>query len=100
MIEKEVFPRHHIGESLQPDVVKVFDAIGIPRTELARFPKKYGAVYTWGKYRERWSVLYDKDLDTAWESGKKIDIDTSKEYGFNVDRKYFDSLLAQRFLEL
>ena len=98
IIEKDIFPRHHIGESLQPDVVKVFDTLGLDRDLLSRFPKKYGAIYKWGKYQERWSVLYDKILDTAWEKGETIDISHTIEYGYNVDRKFFDKILLDSFL--
>jgi len=46
IIEKEVFPRHHIGESLIATTTKIFHEIGVlSKIEAAGFVKKRGAVW-------------------------------------------------------
>jgi FADH2-dependent halogenase len=49
MLEKEVFPRFHIGESLLPYNRALFDELGVmPALEAAGFPRKFGAQFHLG----------------------------------------------------
>src|SRR5437016_10185970 len=81
LIEKEVFPRYHIGESLLPSVLKILDLIGArEKVESYGFQQKPGAYFEWGP--ERWS------LDFGELSG-------SHTYSFQVTRPEFDHLLLQ-----
>ena len=46
LLEKEVFPRHHIGESLLPGTVIVMRRLGVfEKVERAGFVPKHGATY-------------------------------------------------------
>src|SRR6185369_2291061 len=46
VLEKEHFPRFHIGESLLPYNQRIFREMGVlPELEAADFPKKYGAQF-------------------------------------------------------
>src|SRR6185295_7781007 len=46
VLEKEKFPRFHIGESLLPYNQALFSEMGVmPAIEAARFPKKFGAQF-------------------------------------------------------
>src|SRR5688500_12012623 len=65
VIEKVAFPRHHVGESLQPASIELLEGrFGLgARIAAAGFPRKYGAVYVWGETREPWSVLFDARLE-------------------------------------
>ncbi len=46
LLEKEVFPRFHIGESLLPYNMRIFSELGVvPALEAAGFPKKFGAQF-------------------------------------------------------
>jgi flavin-dependent dehydrogenase len=46
VLEKEVFPRFHIGESLLPYNRALFDEMGVlPALQAAGFPKKFGAQF-------------------------------------------------------
>lgn len=48
-LEKEVFPRFHIGESLLPCNMPIFEAMGVlPALREAGFPIKYGAQFELG----------------------------------------------------
>jgi FADH2-dependent halogenase len=49
VLEKEVFPRFHIGESLLPCNMPIFDEMGVtPALVAAGFPIKYGAQFELG----------------------------------------------------
>jgi halogenation protein CepH len=96
VIERETFPRHHVGESLQPACIQVLDRhLGLgPAIEQAGFARKYGAIYIWGRKREPWSVIFDdkveRDLPNLDEPGL---LAGDYEYAWQVDRAKFDSLI-------
>src|SRR5580700_329811 len=47
VFERELFPRPHVGESLVPASTRVFkDLDFLPQMEEAKFPHKFGAVWT------------------------------------------------------
>ena len=49
VLEKEIFPRFHIGESLLPCNMTIFREMGVlPAMEAAGFPKKFGARFELG----------------------------------------------------
>ena len=53
VLERERFPREHIGESLLPIAFLTLDQMGITDKVLqAGFVRKYGATYIWGRSRE------------------------------------------------
>ncbi|MGH7950398.1 MAG: NAD(P)/FAD-dependent oxidoreductase [Limisphaerales bacterium] len=49
VLEKEIFPRFHIGESLLPYNMKIFREMGVlPALQEAGFPRKFGAQFSLG----------------------------------------------------
>ncbi|HEY1661524.1 MAG TPA: NAD(P)/FAD-dependent oxidoreductase [Verrucomicrobiae bacterium] len=49
VLEKEIFPRFHIGESLLPCNMTIFRDMGVmPKLQEANFPPKYGAQFELG----------------------------------------------------
>jgi len=61
VFEREIFPRPHVGESLVPSSTRVFNELGfLEQMEEARFPHKFGAVWTAANDDRR---MYDHD----WE---------------------------------
>jgi len=96
VVEREAFPRPHVGESLQP---ATFDLL---RRHLGLdfsadgFARKYGAVYVWGEHREPWSVLFDerldRDLPDLDEAGL---LAADYEHAWQVDRATFDHRLLR-----
>src|SRR5260370_40587029 len=47
VLEREIFPRPHVGESLVPSSTRVFkDLDFLPKMEEAKFPHKYGASWS------------------------------------------------------
>src|SRR5690349_10095422 len=84
MLEKERFPRYHIGESLIPGCLRILNALGI-RDELDRagFVVKRGGTFIWGVEGEReWTFSFA-------EQGGKPD------YAYQVERSRFDEILLK-----
>ncbi len=79
LLEREVFPRYHIGESLLVSANHVFEVLGIrEKLEAHGFQKKTGAFFEWGS--ERW--LFD------WSK-----LPGQHRSSFQVKRAEFDHLL-------
>ena len=59
LLERERFPRDHVGESLLPASMPVLEELGVlPQMERAGFPKKWGATMLWGRDPEPWSWYF------------------------------------------
>lgn len=95
VVEKENFPREHIGESLLPMTSRILDEIGAwEKVEAAGFPIKIGATYRWGSSDDLWDFNL---LETA-----EIKVDDPRPGAFEgwrmrstfqVDRAQFDKIL-------
>lgn len=84
LVEKEKFPRYHIGESTVPGILPVFEELGITE-EIARsgFVVKRGITLAWGRDREPWSVSFADDGPLR----------SPYDHAFQVVRSEFDSIL-------
>jgi len=82
VLEKERFPRYHIGESLIPGCLRILNALGLrDEVERAGFPVKRGGTFIWGVEGEReWRFSFA-------EQGGEPD------YAYQVDRSRFDQIL-------
>jgi len=96
LVEKAHFPRHHVGESLQPasfDLLNFHLGLG-PLMASQGFPLKFGAIYEWGEASKRWSVLFDERLQ---EGADHLDREAllSGDYlhAYQVERSVFDQIL-------
>src|ERR1700722_10462630 len=57
ILEREVFPRDHVGESLLPYLMHVLAEMRVwDKIEGADFPVKIGGNYRWGSTDELWSL--------------------------------------------
>ena len=84
LLEKEHFPRFHIGESLLPYNNAIFEEIGVmPALQAAGFPRKLGAQFFLGNG--------SKSLYFVFSSGKF----TRHTESFQVERSRFDHLLLK-----
>src|SRR5258706_1426213 len=82
VLEKEHFPRFHIGESLLPYNRKLFEEMGVlTALEAAGFPSKLGAQFHLGNA--------SKSLNLVFSNG----CFTSETRAFQVERSTFDDLL-------
>ncbi|HJW69787.1 MAG TPA: NAD(P)/FAD-dependent oxidoreductase [Candidatus Binatia bacterium] len=83
VLERERFPRYHIGESLLSATLPILDAVGAtPRIEAHGFLRKPGGTFQWGRQRDPWSFLFSEDPG-------------GRPYAFQVIRAEFDQLLLQ-----
>lgn len=104
VLERELFPRPHVGESLVPSSTRVFNELGFwDKMEEAQFPHKYGAVWTAPnakrQFDHNWEGLTaDNYADIEFSERAQPGVD--RNYTFHVDRGKFDLLLLQHAHEL
>jgi flavin-dependent dehydrogenase len=59
LLERERFPRDHIGESLLPASMPVLEELGaLPAVQQAGFLPKWGATMVWGREKTPWSWYF------------------------------------------
>lgn len=83
LLEREHFPREHIGESLLPASMPVLEELGVlPAIQQAGFLQKWGATMVWGLDKDPWSWYFRE---------------TNKQYphSYQVWRAQFDHILLQ-----
>ncbi len=83
LLERERFPRDHVGESLLPASVPVLEELGVlPAVQRAGFLPKWGATMVWGKDRTPWSWYFQE---------------TNPQYphSYQVWRPQFDQILLE-----
>jgi len=99
VFERELFPRPHVGESLVPSSTRVFrDLDFLPQMETAKFPKKYGAVWTTDDKKTPYvhdleGLAPDCNVDIRFDERQQTGVD--KNHTYHVDRGKFDLLLLQ-----
>src|SRR5271157_2120427 len=99
LFERELFPRPHVGESLVPSSTRVFkDLDFIPKMEEAKFPHKFGAVWTTDDHRAAYvhdleGLAPDCNVDIRFDERHQPGVD--KNYTYHVDRGKFDLMLLQ-----
>ncbi|MCA9281958.1 MAG: tryptophan 7-halogenase [Phycisphaeraceae bacterium] len=101
ILEKEKFPRDHIGESQLPGINTVLVEMGVwDKVEAAGFPIKIGASYTWGKNNDQWD--FDFFPVEQWrDEPRPAKFEGQREYtAFQVDRGIFDKILLDHAREM
>lgn len=99
ILERELFPRPHVGESLVPSSTRVFrDLDFLSQMEEAKFPHKYGAVWTSNESGPAYDHSFhgmqsDGHADIRFEEREQPGVDLDHTY--HVDRGQFDLLLLQ-----
>ena len=106
VLERELFPRPHVGESLVPSAMRVFrDLDFLDQMEEAKFPHKFGAAWTAedrGAYDMDFKGGFDgkgdnlaptSHVDISFSERKQDGVD--REYTYHVDRGKFDLMLLQ-----
>jgi len=84
LLEKEIFPRFHIGESLLPYNRRIFKDLGLDDVLKAEmFPKKYGAQF--------YIANGSKSVKFVFANG----IFTKEKEAFQVERAKFDHILLK-----
>jgi flavin-dependent dehydrogenase len=81
LLEKAVFPRYHIGESLLPSALEIFDLLGVrEKVEAYGFQRKPGGHMEWGQ--DKWMLNFGE-------------LSGDQTYSFQVRRAEFDNLLLE-----
>ncbi len=101
VLEKEKFPRDHIGESQLPSISPILHEMGVwDRIEAAGFPIKIGASYTWGRDKDQWDFDFfpveqfkDEPRPARFEGQRTFT-------AFQVDRAIYDEILLDYAQEL
>lgn len=101
VLEKERFPRDHIGESQLPSIGGVLHEMGVwDKVEAANFPIKIGASYTWGRNLDRWEFDFypveefvDEPRPAKFEGQRQLT-------AFQVDRAIYDEILLDHAAEM
>jgi flavin-dependent dehydrogenase len=79
LLERDVFPRYHIGESLLPSCLEIAELTGArEKIEAHGFVRKHGGFFAWGE--ETWALNFEP---------------LPHPYGFQVLRSEFDQLLLE-----
>lgn len=87
VLEKEKFPRYHIGESLITGSMPTIEALGLrERLDKMGYVRKYGGTLMWGRNQGAWDFRFTEASEY--------------EYTFQVRRADFDSVLLARAREL
>lgn len=96
ILEKEKFPREHVGESQLPQIGRVLEEMGCwDKVEAADFPIKIGGTFRWGKRHELW------DFDFLPAQAFRNEPRPAKYSGqrhltaFQVDRSIYDTILLR-----
>jgi 1H-pyrrole-2-carbonyl-[peptidyl-carrier protein] brominase len=91
IVERDVFPRFHVGESLTGATALALEKLGLgPAIEAQNYPVKHGAIfYGPGGKTEFWVGLVRRD-----ENNKQVPNST-----WNVNRSTFDKILFDAALE-
>ncbi|RYG45968.1 NAD(P)/FAD-dependent oxidoreductase [bacterium] len=101
VLERETFPRDHIGESLLPPTGPILHEMGVwDRVEAADFPIKIGATYKWGKNPELWDFEFIQG-DTFRDEPRPGKFEGQRtRTSFQVERARFDEILLDRAAEV
>jgi 1H-pyrrole-2-carbonyl-[peptidyl-carrier protein] chlorinase len=104
VLERELFPRPHVGESLVPSSTRVFrDLDLLPKMEAHKFPHKYGAAWTAENashfHQTDWDGLQGEDY-ADFQFSEREQEGVAMDYTYHVDRGAFDLMLLQHAHEL
>jgi clorobiocin biosynthesis protein Clo-hal len=90
VLEKENFPRYHVGESLIPQVLDILEeSEALPKIENHGFLRKEGGVFRWGESTKPWSFYFD-------EAAHRY----KHQYAYQVLRSEFDDILLSHAKDL
>ncbi|MCH2161013.1 MAG: tryptophan 7-halogenase [Phycisphaerales bacterium] len=96
VLEKEKFPRDHVGESQLPAIAGIINEMGCwDQIENAGFPLKVGATYRWGKSEELWDFDFaaPREVEKLARPGQYEGL--RRFTAFQVDRARYDDILLR-----
>lgn len=94
ILERETFPREHVGESQLPRISQILDEMGVwEKVEAANFPIKIGATYRWGASPELWDFEFIPEEKFVNEERPAQLLGQRRLTAFQVDRAEYDKIL-------
>lgn len=100
ILERDRFPRDHIGESQLPAIAEVLNEMGVwEKVEAAGFPIKIGSTYRWGNTDDLWNLNFlteelRDDPRPGQFKGQRAQL------AFQVDRSIYDKILLDHAQEV
>lgn len=92
ILEREVFPRFHVGETLVAEVNLVLAEQGAyEAVSAAGFVEKYGATFRWGTDGRPWNLLFATMDELRPPKAETGEVQTA--YTWHVDRAVYDRIL-------
>ena len=101
ILEKEQFPRDHVGESQLPVIGSILNEMDVwEKVEAANFPLKIGVTLRWGKESKLWDFDFASPemTEDLPRPGKYEGV--RKQIAFQVDRAMYDEILLDHAEEL
>lgn len=94
ILERERFPRDHVGESQLPAISQILDEMGVwDKVEAADFPIKIGGSYRWGSTDELWHLDFLRGDRFEDEPRPAKYLGQRQKTAFQVDRSIYDKVL-------
>ncbi len=101
ILERETFPRDHVGESQLPVISIILQEMGAwDKVEAAGFPIKVGATYRWGATSDLWHFNFVPHGELKSEARPARYRGQRKETAFQVDRAIYDTILLDHAASL
>ncbi len=101
ILEKEKFPREHVGESQLPLVSHILAEMGVwEKVEAANFPIKLGVSYTWGQVNEPWEFDFFPAEEFTDEPRPASYAGQRQHTAFQVERAEYDNILLRHAEEM
>jgi flavin-dependent dehydrogenase len=96
ILEKEKFPREHVGESQLPGISSILDEMEVwDKVEAANFPIKLGGSYTWGSDNDAWDFDFYPAEEFSDEARPAKFEGQRKHTAFQVERDRYDEILLR-----
>ncbi|MFG0331445.1 MAG: NAD(P)/FAD-dependent oxidoreductase [Phycisphaerales bacterium] len=101
ILEREKFPREHVGESQLPVIGQILDEMGCwDKVESANFPIKIGGTYRWGSSPELWDFEFIP-IDRFSDEERPAPYHGQRLFtALQVERAIYDDILLNHAAEL
>ncbi len=99
VLEKAIFPRHHIGESMLAGATPILRETGAyDAVDKHGFIEKLGASFVWGKQREPWGFEFNQLISQLAAQGRTVSDTFVK--AWQVRRDEYDHILLKHAAEM